>query len=82
MEKESRKSHPKEQEIVEKSNLLMRKKHALDWFREIWKISFAKMQSFEALVRQHIRSGGLASRTQTKQAVFVKTVSRPSHVNK
>ena len=23
----------------------------------------------------------LASRTQTKQAVFVKTVSRPSHVN-
>ena len=32
------------------------------------------MKSFEALVRQHIRSGGLASRTQTKQAVFVKTV--------
>ena len=43
---ESRKSHPKGQEIVEKSNLLMRKKHALDWFREIMENLFCENEIF------------------------------------
>ena len=45
-EMESRRSHPKGQEIVEKSNLLMRKKHALDWFREIMENLFCENEIF------------------------------------
>ena len=45
-------------------------------FKKSGKSFFSKIQSFEALDCQPPRSRGLASRTQTKQAVFVKTKSR------
>ena len=42
-------------------------------FQKSGKSFFSKIQSFEALDCQPPRSRGLASRTQTKQVVFVKT---------